>query len=91
MTKIFIITIRAYQRLISPFLLHHCRFFPSCSEYAVQALSVKGLFKGTFLILKRILKCGPWSSGGLDVVPSMSLEESISFSNENRKKTDIES
>ncbi len=61
--------IRLYQR--APMGTHRqCKFIPSCSEYAIQALENYGLFYGSFLALKRILKCNPWSKGGLDPLKS---------------------
>jgi putative membrane protein insertion efficiency factor len=65
----FIFLIRLYQRFISPMLGARCRFYPSCSEYAVQALQKHGLFKGGALAAWRLLRCGPWSDGGFDYVP----------------------
>lgn len=65
--------IRGYKKFISPMLGHHCRFYPSCSSYAVDALKVHGFFKGLFLTAWRILRCGPWSEGGFDPVPPRSV------------------
>ena len=61
--------IRGYQISISPFLGPRCRFEPSCSNYAVQAISRWGLVRGFILALKRISRCHPFHSGGLDPVP----------------------
>jgi len=61
--------IRLYQLTISPLLGNCCRFEPSCSEYGLQCIDKHGSLKGTWLILKRILKCGPWHPGGNDPVP----------------------
>jgi hypothetical protein len=61
--------IRFYQRVISPALPAHCRFYPSCSEYAIQAIVRYGPIRGGWLAMKRILRCGPWNSGGYDPVP----------------------
>ncbi|WP_081465268.1 MULTISPECIES: membrane protein insertion efficiency factor YidD [Jonquetella] len=62
--------IRFYQLGISPLLGRgKCRFFPSCSEYARQAIQLHGPLKGLWLALKRIVRCGPWSPGGYDPVP----------------------
>ncbi|MGE3954705.1 MAG: membrane protein insertion efficiency factor YidD [Parachlamydiales bacterium] len=69
MKRICIGLIRAYQFCISPLLGPSCRFAPSCSEYGVEALQRHGVFKGIWLTLKRILKCGPWHPGGHDPVP----------------------
>ena len=65
----FMVIIRLYQYLISPVLGAHCRFSPSCSEYAHQALARYGLVKGTRLAVGRVLKCHPFHPGGIDPVP----------------------
>lgn len=61
--------IRGYQKHISPHLGHHCRFVPTCSEYAVQALQVHGPLKGLLLAVWRILRCNPLGKFGFDPVP----------------------
>ncbi|MCI6519864.1 membrane protein insertion efficiency factor YidD [bacterium] len=61
--------IRWYQRFISPFLGHNCRFVPTCSQYAIQALQVHGALKGTLLSVWRILRCNPFGKFGFDPVP----------------------
>ncbi|MGI6253394.1 MAG: membrane protein insertion efficiency factor YidD [Aminivibrio sp.] len=61
--------IRGYQMLISPLLGHNCRFYPSCSQYAADALAEHGFFKGLYLATLRICKCAPWHPGGFDPVP----------------------
>lgn len=68
MIKNFIIKlIRCYQRM--PISSHsNCKFIPTCSEYAIEALEYHGLFKGLFYSIKRILKCNPFSKGGIDPV-----------------------
>jgi hypothetical protein len=58
-----------YQRWISPLLPPSCRFTPSCSAYAAEALAVHGALRGIWLALLRLLKCGPWHPGGWDPVP----------------------
>jgi len=65
----FIGLIRGYQLFISPMLGQNCRFYPTCSCYAQQALKTHGLAKGTLLALKRIGKCHPMHPGGIDNVP----------------------
>jgi hypothetical protein len=67
--KLLLALIRVYQYAISPFLGRRCRFFPSCSEYAAEALQKHGAVKGTRLGLKRISRCHPWNPGGFDPVP----------------------
>jgi putative membrane protein insertion efficiency factor len=61
--------IELYQTLISPMLGNRCRFYPTCSHYAADALAEHGLVKGTWLALKRIGKCHPLHEGGFDPVP----------------------
>lgn len=61
--------IHAYRRWISPLLPPSCRFYPSCSAYAVEALTIHGALRGSWLTLRRLLRCGPWHPGGLDPVP----------------------
>ena len=61
--------IRAYQVLISPFLGDHCRFTPSCSAYAIEAIRKHGSLKGSWLAVRRIGRCHPFCDGGYDPVP----------------------
>jgi len=61
--------IRLYQLLLSPFWGAQCRFHPSCSCYAMEALDKHGALKGAGLAIYRILRCNPWADGGLDPVP----------------------
>jgi putative membrane protein insertion efficiency factor len=68
MGKVIVAFIRAYQLCISPFLLPCCRFYPSCSEYAITAVRRYGPLKGSFLGLLRLLRCHPFHPGGYDPV-----------------------
>lgn len=61
--------IRVYQRFVSPLFPRRCRFYPTCSEYARQALLRYGIVKGSYLGLRRLLRCHPWHPGGYDPVP----------------------
>lgn len=61
--------IRGYQLLLSPFFGGQCRFYPSCSSYAREAIEIHGALLGSWLTLKRIVRCGPWHPGGVDPVP----------------------
>ncbi len=61
--------IRGYQLAISPLLGNRCRFFPSCSDYALEALERHGMSKGIWLGLRRVGRCHPWCPGGYDPVP----------------------
>ncbi|HNZ48241.1 MAG TPA: membrane protein insertion efficiency factor YidD [Candidatus Hydrogenedentes bacterium] len=72
MSNILILMIRGYQKWISPLLGSHCRFVPSCSQYAIDALRVHGTLKGGFLTLWRLLRCQPLCKGGYDPVPPSS-------------------
>ncbi len=69
MAKVFIFIISIYQKVISPLLGSHCRFYPTCSEYAKVALTRYGVLKGGFLAIKRILRCNQFFPGGYDPVP----------------------
>ena len=61
--------LRGYQRWISPALPPTCRFYPTCSAYAIEALQVHGLLRGAALTVWRLLRCAPWHPGGIDPVP----------------------
>jgi len=62
--------LRVYRRFISPFIPPSCRFTPSCSAYAIEALQVHGPFRGSWLTVRRLLRCAPWHPGGYDPVPA---------------------
>jgi putative membrane protein insertion efficiency factor len=61
--------LRVYQRFVSPVIPPSCRFYPSCSAYAVEALQVHGPLRGSWLTVRRLLRCAPWHPGGYDPVP----------------------
>jgi len=65
-----LLLIRVYQYMLSPVLIPACRFYPTCAEYAHRAISQFGVLRGSFLALKRILRCHPLSPGGFDPIPS---------------------
>ncbi len=67
--KILIFPIRLYKKFISPYIGHHCRYFPTCSSYMIQSIETHGAIKGLLLGTYRILRCNPWSKGGYDPVP----------------------
>jgi uncharacterized protein len=75
MVRLVVLLIRGYQVTIAPLLLDRtynmprCRFNPSCSQYAVDALTTQGLVRGSWLTLRRLLRCHPWNPGGYDPVP----------------------
>lgn len=66
---LMIALIRFYQYAISPLLPNACRFTPTCSQYGVEALTKYGVFKGTYLTVRRFLRCNPWGGHGNDPVP----------------------
>lgn len=69
MRLILVFIIKAYKYLISPLLGNNCRFYPSCSMYAIESLETHGVPKGLYLTLVRLLKCHPFHEGGIDPVP----------------------
>jgi putative membrane protein insertion efficiency factor len=69
MSKLLVFVIQAYRYTLSPMLGRSCRFFPSCSEYAIEALQRHGAVRGTWLAVRRITRCHPWHPGGYDPVP----------------------
>ena len=68
-----VVPIRAYQRVLSPMFGNRCRYYPSCSEYAAQAIGRFGILKGLVLAGWRLLRCNPWSDGGFDPVEEQRL------------------
>ena len=70
------ILIRAYQLGLSPLLGPSCRFYPSCSHYALEAIDSHGALRGTWLTIKRISRCHPFHEGGFDPVPERCLKHS---------------
>ena len=69
MRKLLLLPIRCYQYAISPLMASHCRHYPTCSQYAVDAITHHGAAKGMFLAIRRLLRCHPWAQGGYDPVP----------------------
>jgi putative membrane protein insertion efficiency factor len=69
MQSLLLLLIRGYRLLLSPWLGSHCRFYPTCSQYAHEAVSRHGAFAGSWLGLRRLLRCHPWHAGGVDPVP----------------------
>jgi len=68
-TFALVLLIRAYQFALRPLLVGGCNFIPSCSEYAAEAISRHGPLRGTWLGVRRVCRCHPWSRGGFDPVP----------------------
>lgn len=76
MRTVLKILIRGYQLLVSPLLGPRCRFYPSCSHYAIDAIDTHGALRGVWLTVKRISRCHPWNEGGFDPVPPRCLNHS---------------
>jgi uncharacterized protein len=70
--------IRAYQLFISPLLLPSCRFLPTCSDYAAEAIATHGAWRGSWLALGRLARCHPWGGTGFDPVPARAEKASAS-------------
>lgn len=69
-SKLLTLLLRFYQLAISPMLGPRCRFYPSCSNYALEAIRVHGAGRGSWLAARRVCRCHPWNAGGLDPVPA---------------------
>ena len=69
MKRLLVGLISAYRYFLSPFLGPSCRFYPTCSAYAAEAIETHGALRGSWLALRRIAKCHPWHPGGVDPVP----------------------
>jgi len=63
--------IHIYRYLLSPWVGNQCRFYPTCSDYAEQAINQYGPMKGGYLMLRRLIKCQPWHKGGIDNIPPL--------------------
>ena len=74
MKQILIVLIKVYQWCLSPFFGGQCRFYPSCSVYAAEAIDTHGALRGTWLAIWRLLRCHPWHPGGVDPVPPKRVE-----------------
>jgi hypothetical protein len=73
--RLIITVIKSYQRILSPLLGSNCRFHPTCSSYAIEAINRFGTLKGCWLVCKRILRCHPLNAGGEDPVPTKKEEK----------------
>ena len=69
-SRALVLLVRAYQLFISPLLGPRCRFYPTCSQYAIEAVQTHGAIKGSWLALRRVVCCHPMHPGGYDPVPS---------------------
>lgn len=78
MRKLVVLPIKFYRYAISPMMASHCRFYPSCSAYALEAIETHGSIHGSWLAMRRIGRCHPWNDGGYDPVPPATSESSSS-------------
>jgi uncharacterized protein len=78
LTQVLMWPIRGYRLLLSPWLGSACRFNPTCSAYALQALEEHGAGQGSYLAARRILRCHPWCAGGHDPVPTAQVADLVS-------------
>ncbi len=69
MSKVLVALLRAYQLVVSPLLGPRCKYYPTCSSYAIEAVRVHGALRGAGMATWRVLRCNPFSNGGLDPVP----------------------
>ncbi|GAB6388869.1 membrane protein insertion efficiency factor YidD [Stutzerimonas marianensis] len=79
MRNLALVPIRIYRYAISPMMASHCRFYPTCSCYAQEAIETHGLLRGGWLSLRRLGRCHPWNPGGYDPVPSNNTSNSSSM------------
>lgn len=79
MRKLALLPIRFYQYAISPMMASHCRFYPTCSCYAYDAIEQHGLIRGGWLAARRLGRCHPWNAGGYDPVPVVNNPKSPSL------------
>jgi uncharacterized protein len=70
-----LLILRGYQLVVSPWISASCRFYPSCSEYAIGAVRGHGATRGSWLVLRRLARCHPWNPGGVDHVPETAVVE----------------
>lgn len=75
MAHILALPVRIYRLLFSPWVGHNCRYQPTCSKYALEALEKHGAFRGGYLAAKRIFRCNPWGGDGYDPVPDPGREK----------------
>ncbi|WP_111498477.1 MULTISPECIES: membrane protein insertion efficiency factor YidD [Marinobacter] len=69
MRQLVLLPVRFYRYAISPLMASHCRHYPTCSSYALEAIERHGILRGGYLTLRRLLRCHPWCAGGYDPVP----------------------
>ncbi len=75
MRQIILLLIKVYRLILSPFIGQHCRYTPTCSEYALESVERYGAMQGSWLAVKRLSRCHPWHAGGYDPVPTNKKEK----------------
>lgn len=80
MQQLLILLVKAYRYFISPLVASHCRFYPSCSHYAIEAINQHGALRGSWLSLRRLLRCHPLHPGGYDPVPPCHCQTELQLS-----------
>ena len=80
MTRVLVYVIGLYRNMVSPLRLPTCRFTPTCSQYAIDALLAYGFLRGSWLTIKRLARCGPWHRGGWDPIPEPTVRRSTKCS-----------
>ncbi len=78
--RIFLLPVYFYRYVVSPVLPKACRYHPSCSVYAIEAVLLHGIFRGSWLAVRRVARCHPWAEGGFDPVPPPSFRDKKSHS-----------
>ncbi len=69
MARLLIWIVKVYQLVLSPFLGQQCRFYPTCSQYAIEAIQKHGAMRGAYYMVRRLVRCHPWCAGGHDPIP----------------------
>jgi uncharacterized protein len=82
-------SIRAYRFFLSPFFGQHCRFHPTCSAYAIEAIEVHGIWRGGWLAIRRVTRCHPLNEGGVDWVPSRADERQVHQSSRPGREVEV--
>ena len=85
MKKFLTKAIRFYQRRISPLFPPKCRYYPTCSQYALQAIEIHGVFKGMLLAIGRLMRCNIFFPGGVDPVPPKKEKNNLSFTDDRKE------
>ena len=88
MTRVLVYLVQLYRNMISPLRPPSCRFTPTCSQYAVDALQEYGLFRGSWLAAVRLAKCGPWHRGGWDPIPERAPSSQSSIESDPTLRSD---